>query len=181
MNTRRKLTASGAVLATLAGSLTIVAVSAGTASAGCQPEGDDLKPRYVASSAKKGKIKTSLASAAVQGPGEARYHDVKTAATTVEGSAEAKAEIGKWIAKAEAKAGVKLTKKWSHKEEWEYVLYIDRGKTQRIRMWHLAKKQIITKYIWDVAHCSKTKVKWKHTMLTPMKGNSNNVWLRENA
>ncbi|MFG2604883.1 hypothetical protein ACGFT2_15255 [Streptomyces sp. NPDC048514] len=181
MTTRRKLTASTAALATLAGSLTIVAVSAGTASAGCQPDRDDLKPRYVAGSAKKARIRTGLASSAVQGPGQARYHDVKSAASSVEGSAEAKAEIGKWIAKAEVKAGVKLAKKWSHKEEWEYVLYIDRGKTQRIRMWHLAKKQTITKYIWDVAHCSKTKVKWKHTMITPMKGNSNNVWLRENA
>ncbi|MEU9156000.1 hypothetical protein AB0D59_36980 [Streptomyces sp. NPDC048417] len=94
---------------------------------------------------------------------------------------EAEAEIGKWIAEAEIKAGVQLTKKWSHKEEWEYVLYIEKGRTQRIRMWHLAKSRTITKYIWDVAKCSKTEVKWKHAMVTPMKGDSHNEWLRENA
>jgi hypothetical protein len=181
VNSRKKLTASGAALATVAGSLTIVALSAGTAAAGCQPDSSDLVPAYSVSKATTGKIKTGLVSDAVQGPGNARYHHVTSTSTTVQGNAEVKASIGKWLAKAEVKAGVKLTKTWSHKEEWDYTLYIEKGKTQRIRMWHYAKKQTVTKYIWDVAKCAKTKVAWKHTALTPLKGNGQNVWMRENA
>lgn len=181
VKTRRKLTATTAALATVAGSLTIIAVSAGTAAAGCQPDSDDLKPNYVVSKATTGKIKTGLVSDAIQGPGNVRYHHVTSASTTVQGSAEVKASIGKWIAKAEAKAGVKLTKTWSHKTEWDYTLNIAKGKTQRIRMWHYAKQQTVTKYIWSVPKCAKTQVAWKHTALTPMKGDGQNVWLRENA
>ncbi|MDO0912010.1 hypothetical protein QQM39_14495 [Streptomyces sp. DT2A-34] len=178
MTKSRKAASTVAAFATLASSLIALTAAATPASAACQPPGG-ASHKYVIGSVSKAKLATNLRSDDVQGPGTATYNQTSTATTTVKAAAEAKADIGKWIAKASAKANVSLTKTWSKKTGWSYSLQIASGKTQHIRMGHWARKYPVTKYTWTPAKCKYADKAWTHTVITPVKSDSN-VWYREN-